>query len=276
MRISVFNRFGALNSAPVFHALQQGIANLGHQCQPHDFGADVAVIWSVVWAGRMQPNFEVWRYFQQSGRPVIVAEVGTLHRGKTWKLGLNGTGLAAAYQHHLDAERPEKLNLRLQPWRSDGRDIIIAMQRQDSEQWCSAPADWLEQTLIRLKQLTKREVVIRPHPRYGRQFQSNCRLQQPRKINNTYDDYDLEHSIANAWAVVNWNSGIGVTAAMQGIPVFVGHDSLASAVANLDLQQIESPNRPDRRAWLEMISHTEWTLDEIASGEPLARLLHHF
>ena len=44
-------------------------------------------------------------------------------------------------------------------------------------------------------------------------------------------------------------------------------------LANLDLADIEKPWMPDRTAWLEDIAHTEWTVDELASGYPLQRLL---
>ena len=60
---------------------------------------------------------------------------------------------------------------------------------------------------------------------------------------------------------------------MAGVPAFVGPDSLASAIANWDLSQIENPPRPDRTAWLEQLAHTEWTVEEIKSGLPFRRLV---
>jgi len=60
---------------------------------------------------------------------------------------------------------------------------------------------------------------------------------------------------------------------MHGVPAFVHSSSLAAPVANLDLAAIENPKRPDREAWLDQIAHTEWLTDEIATGEPLTRLL---
>jgi hypothetical protein len=74
--------------------------------------------------------------------------------------------------------------------------------------------------------------------------------------------------------VVNWNSGPAVQAAMAGVPVFVGPDSLARAVGNQDFSLIESPVMPDRGQWLIDISHTEWTTDELASGDPQNNIKH--
>jgi hypothetical protein len=92
-------------------------------------------------------------------------------------------------------------------------------------------------------------------------------------IPNTYDDYDFDKTLRHAWAVVNWNSGPGSQAIMSGVPAFVGSDSIAAPVANLDLSQIENPSRPNRAQWLVEVSHSEWTVDEIAAGLPIARLL---
>jgi hypothetical protein len=37
--------------------------------------------------------------------------------------------------------------------------------------------------------------------------------------------------------------------------------------------QIETPTMPDRQEWFLRLCHTEWTVDEISSGVPLARLM---
>jgi len=275
MRFGLFNKFGALNSQPVFAAFQQGLNQLGFAHSSHDMSADVAVIWSVLWSGRMRYNQAVWQHFKKLGRPVIVLEVGMLQRGHTWKMGINGTGSAAFYGHDLDLQRPSKLNLQLKPWQQSGDDVVIALQRDDSEQWVGLPPTekWLKQTVDQLRQVTQRSIVIRSHPRREVVVLPGCVIDKPLHMPNSYDDFDFNRALKNAWAVINWNSGPGSQAIMSGVPAFVGPCSLAAPVANLDLLQIENPNKPDRNQWLVEVSHTEWTIDEIATGYPLSRLL---
>ncbi len=275
MNISLFNNFGALNSRPVFAAFQQGLQKLGFQSTIHDMTADVAVIWSVVWAGRMKQNQAVWKAFRAAGKPVIVLEVGMLHRGHTWKVGLNGTGNQSYSKQDLDITRPQQLNLNISPWRNTGDDIVIAVQRYDSEQWAGQPSTetWLKQTVSTLRQYTDRSIIIRSHPRQEVVVLPGCLVDRPMHIPNTYDDYDFDKTLRHAWAVVNWNSGPGSQAIMSGVPAFVGPDSIAAPVANLDLSQIETPNKPNRAQWLVEVSHSEWTVDEIAAGIPITRLL---
>jgi hypothetical protein len=236
--------------------------------------ADVAVIWSVLWHGKMKNNQAVWQHFRNQGKPVIVLEVGMLQRGHTWKMGINGTGSAAFYGHGLDLQRPQKLNLQLKPWHTTGDDIVIALQRDDSEQWAGQPPveKWLKQIVNQLRQVSQRPIVIRSHPRREVVVLPGCVIDKPLHMPNTYDDFDFDRVLNNAWAVVNWNSGPGSQAVMSGVPAFVGRDSLAAPVANLDWSQIETPARPDRSEWLINLSHTEWTCDELATGKPIARL----
>lgn len=275
MVVGLFEQYGALNSVPVWQAIQQGLDHLGIQHRFMDTSADVAVIWSVVWAGRMRANHNIWNLFKNSNRPVIVAEVGMLQRGRTWKLGVNGTGLGCYPYHISDSNRPGKLGIDLQPWRNQGQNIVVACQRGDSEQWSGQPAlqTWLENTVTQIRQHTDRPVVVRPHPRQRIQPIKDCVIQLPKSLPNTYDSFDFDSSLHNAWCVVNWNSGPGSQAIINGVPAFVGSTSLAAPVANLDWSQIENPARPDRTGWLTALCHTEWTLEEIASGEPLRALL---
>lgn len=275
MRISLFEQYGAKNSAPVFAAIRSGLDALGVKHNSHDATADVAVIWSMVWAGRMAANQTVWKQFRDTGRPVIVAEVGMLNRGHTWKLGINGTGFNAYYGEHLIANRAAQSKLQVKPWQCHGSNILIALQRTDSEQWAGQPTinHWLNQTVCDIKKHSDRPIVIRPHPRHQIPDVSGCVIQRPNAVPGTYDDFDFVQNLNSAWAVVNLNSGPGSQAIMNGVPAFVHSSSLAAPVANLDIAQIENPVRPDRTSWLEMLAHTEWTVTEIASGVPLKRLL---
>lgn len=275
MKISTFEDFGARNSVPVFAAFRQAAEKSGAEVVSHDATADVAVIWSVVWAGRMRRNQAIWQQFRDSGRPVIVLEVGMLHRGHTWKIGINGTGADAVYCASQDPDRPKQLGLTLMPWNTAGQHVLIAMQRSDSEQWAGMPpADrWLSDTVQTLRQHTDREIRVRPHPRQPVRIPRHCMIEHPKPLPGTYDSFDIAHNFNRAWAVVNHNSGPGCIGVIQGCPAFVGASSLANSVGNLDLAMIENPQRPDRDQWLISLSHTEWTLPEIQQGHCVDSIL---
>lgn len=280
MKFGLFRKFGAMNSVPVFDAFARSVERKGWQVCDHDMNADVAVIWSVLWEGRMIQNQQVWHHFRGSNKPVIVLEIGGLNRGTLWKVGVNGiNGDAYFGPKGNDDSRRKQLNIDLTPWRK-GNDIIICGQHAKSHQWTGMPdmSRWIEETISRLRTYTDRKIVIRPHPRFmykRKDFFKDVVIDWPNQIPNTYDSFNFEEKLSSAWAVLNWNSNPATQAAINGIPVFVGASSLAAPVGNLDWANVENPNTPDREQWANDIAYTEWSVEEIANGFPLDRLTSH-
>ena len=87
MRFKLYREHGALNSVPVFDAFEQGLRALGHESVRDN--EDVVVIWSVLWAGRMKSNRQIYYECKNLNKPIIIIEVGNLKRGETWRISLN-------------------------------------------------------------------------------------------------------------------------------------------------------------------------------------------
>jgi hypothetical protein len=278
MKFSLWTQNGALNSKPVFDAFRQGAASLGHTCTDNDLDSDIDVIWSVLWSGRMKENWTIWKRAQDRSKPIIVLEVGGIQRGTTWKVGLNGINRDAFFSNEGNTSaRANQLSLTLSEWKqNDDGPIIICCQHDKSLQWANMPplSTWITNTVSVIRQHTDRPIVVRPHPRcilpYFKFDYKDVLRQQPQKINGTYDNFDFKYS--HAWAIINWSSNPAVEAVKNGIPVFVGPDSLAWPVANHSLANIENPETPDRTQWLNDLAYTEWTIPEIAQGIPLKKL----
>jgi hypothetical protein len=277
MKFSLFRKYGALNSTELFDAFSKSIKRKGWQVVDNDDRADVAVIWSVLWHGRMQANKLIWEKYQKHNRPVIVLEVGALDRGKLWKVainGINGTGYFGP--NNNNSSRRKKLNINLKPWKQ-GSNIVLCGQHPSSQQWQNMPPMhmWMSETINLIRKYSDRKIIVRPHPRanYVPIGQiKNVEIKPPCHMIGTYDSFDFEETLDNAWAVVNWNSNPATVSALHGVPVFVGPDSLSASIGNLDLKYIESPAMPERDQWANDLAYTEWTVDEIANGEPLERI----
>ena len=269
MKYSIYNNFGALNSAPVLTAVESGLKRHGHAVTYHNDSADVAVIWSQLWAGRMRPNQQVWNQYRSTGRPVLVVEVGAIQRGHTWRLMTNGENCIVK-SGNSDL-RFQQLGMQLHHWKNPGHHIVIACQRPESQQWPKqlTVAQWLAKTVNTIRKHSNRIIHVRPHPRHKlNAIPPGCVLDLPRPVAASYDDFDFDQSINSAWCVVNFNSNPAVSAVLQGVPVFVDVSSMAAVVGNTDLAQIENPLRPDRQQWAWDLAHTEWRVEEIAKGIP--------
>ena len=92
---------------------------------------------------------------------------------------------------------------------------------------------------------------------------------QPKKLAGTYDSFNIRFDYH---AVVNYNSGPGIQAAIAGVRPIVHKTSLAYPVS-IAIDNIDQPYDLDRHQWLTEICHTEYTLDEIKQAQWLKRIL---
>ena len=272
MKFRLNRQHGALNSGPIFDAFEEGIKKLGHSVVATD--PDIEVIWSVLWHGRMAGNKIIYDRAKKQNIPVMIIEVGNLLRGKSWRISLDHIHGLGKFGNDLDLNslRPNFLGVRLEPFKENRRkEILIACQHQKSLQWEGQPpmTQWLDQKIRQIKRLTDRPIIVRPHPRSALQgVVAGAKVEIPKKLNNTYDDFDL---LYNFHCIINHNSGVPVSAAIQGCPVITDTSSLAYPVSDV-IENINTPSLKDREDWFLKLCHTEWTVDEIRQGIPVKRL----
>ena len=272
MKIAYFPTQLANNAGPVINAIITGCKNHGISLVADSMDADAAIIWSVLWNGRMAKNQQVYEHYQKNKRPVIVIDIGTLIRGVTWKIARDNITSFGYYGHteNLDWDRPARLNVQLS--QSTGNHILIAAQHRKSLQLDGIDLEsWINQQIINIRQHTDRPIYIRPHPRCKlnlAQLPNNVKFESPQPLPNTYDSFDIDYQ---CHAVVNYNSGPGIQAAIAGTRPIVDASSLAHPVS-IDVAMIEQPYDIDRQQWLVEICHTEYTLNEIEQGIWIPRL----
>lgn len=281
MKIALFPEYGSLNSQPVFEALIQHLQSKNEEIMinKYDNTCDVAVIWSVLWQGRMEKNKKVWEDFRSQGKPVVVLEVGGLRRNHTWKMGINGINRDADFANQTyDDKRWPLFNLELKPWKQTGNVIVICGQHHNSEQWKGLPKlhNWVEQQIKVIRKYCDKPIVIRPHPRNSFNFDEKkypyVRVNQPKRDHSTYDDTDFKKILRSTWAVINHSSNPAIEAVINGIPVFVSESSLCHDVGNTNVADILYPAMPSRLNWANRIAYTEWTTEEIGQGLPWKRI----
>lgn len=280
MKIALFPDNGSLNSKPVFAALIEHLRAKGEEIYINeDRDCDVAVIWSVLWLGRMAGNKKIWDSFQAKNKPVVVMEVGGLKRNTTWKMGINGINRDADFANQtFDNKRWPLFNIEMKPWKQTGNVIIICGQHDTSQQWKKNPrmSNWIEQQIKEIRKYSQKPILIRPHPRNNFDFDekkyTNVRIKKPQRDWTTYDDTDFKKTLKSTWSVVNHSSNPAIESVINGIPVFVSESSLCYDVGNANLSDIEKPAMPSRLTWANKLSYTEWTTQEIRDGLPWARI----
>jgi len=280
MRLEVWTEYGPLNSKPIFDAFIKSLEDTGETVYLNkSANADVAVIWSVLWRGRMEQYQKIWREYRNSGRPVIVIEVGGLRRNQSFKIGINGINRDADFANQeFDEKRWPLFKHELKPWNPTGDIIVICGQHDASEQWKGLPRmeNWIVQQITEIRKYTTRPILVRPHPRNQISFDpskfENVKIRMPKRDYRTYDDTDFKKTLERTWAVVNHSSNPAMEAVIKGVPVFVSESSLCHDVGNTKLVDINTPAMPNRLSWANQLAYTEWFKDEIEAGIPWARI----
>lgn len=216
--------------------------------------------WLVIWnrkAGRDEAQADDW---ERRGGTVIVAENGYLQKvdKTTYAISVHGHN-GSGWFPIGDEDRFSKLGFALKPWRAGGTEIVIRGQRGIGSALMASPPLWAEKAAAKVKRLTSSPVRIIPHP-------GNHAPKAPPK-------QDLRH----ASAMVIWCSSMGVLALVEGIPVFYAAPRWVCSESGSPLSKFPESNRNDscRKAALHRMSHGQWHFNEIATGEPFARIIAH-
>lgn len=182
--------------------------------------------------------------FEAEGRPVLVAENaawGNDFAGRRWY------GIFPDFHNMLpraplpvDSNRFDRIDVELAPWKADGETLILP-QRGIGPPQTAMPADWTRRALKRYGGR------VRAHP--GRTPELAIPFSQ-----------DLQ-SVSQA---VTWGSGAAVKALVLGVSVLSDMPRWIAEQDNTDA---------GRLAMFRQLAMYQWTLDEIAYGEPFARLL---
>lgn len=215
-----------------------GLERLGfevrHELTRDPRDGDVLVTWN-----RIGEADEVARQFESRGLPVLCVENsswGNSFAGRQWYT------IARNYHNVRDTfpddgpDRFDSLGVRLGDWRSDGETVVLASRGIGPAAY-RMPSGWA----------ARQHGRIRAHP--GR----NAATAKP-----------LRDDLAQCGRVVTWGSGAAVLALMWGIPVESHQPNWIAAQDNTDA---------GRLAMLRNLAHAQFTHEEIASGEPFARLL---
>jgi hypothetical protein len=226
---------------------------------------DVAVICGV------QGHRVFSRYRQRNRHAIIIdkgytrirgGELGTLY----WRVSVDALQPVEYFQavkHHAD--RWDKLQLAPLPWQphEDGR-VLFAGSSQDYCDWhgLGKAEDFALKTMRLLKQHTRREIVYRPKPSWGRAWPLRGFKFSPPKTK-------LFVELPTVFTLVTFGSNAAIEALLCGVPAVVLGDGLCRPLAGTSLKRIERPCIPpelDRLQFFYDMAYCQWTLEEMQSG----------
>lgn len=201
--------------------------------------------WLVIWNRKRGLEEDMANAWERAGGTVIVTENGYL--AKTEKThyaisvhGHNGSGWFPVG----DDDRFTPLGFELKElWRKEG-DIVIRAQRGIGSTLMASPPRWAEKMAAAIQHLS-RKIRIAQHP--------------GDKDKSAIDFRNMQ----GASELRIWSSAMGVRALVEGIDVCRYAPHWICQMAPWE----------DRQDALRRMSHGQWHFDEIATGEPFARII---
>jgi len=158
----------------------------------------------------------------------------------------------------------------LEPRRAGGERILVCGQKPgDAQHELADAADvarWARETTWRLRAVSDRPVHWRPHPASAIEIAGAERDRSP----------SIEAAIADAFAVVTYNSTSGTKALAAGVPVLCSPRANYAPIANTDLADAADPSFPtddERAAWFDRLAGLLWSRAELADGSCLDFML---
>ena len=242
----------------------RGLARCGYRIvhgpgTPRD-GRDLLVTWTVHHGAKE----DAARAFEAAGGRVVVCEEAyfrTVNGERHFALALHDHNGAGRWPCG-GAARWESFGIALKPWRANGHHIVVREQRGIGSARMASPPLWHDDVTRRLRMITDRQVVLRPHPR-SRLYPAAERARLP-----------LERALDGAHAVVTWSSSIAARALVFGVPVvFEAPHIVCAGACTRGIATIEAPATPDRLPALERLAWAQWSVAEIARGTAFEHLL---
>lgn len=154
------------------------------------------------------------------------------------------------------ADRWSALGITLQPRRYGRRIIVAAPDEKPCRFYGIDQAQWIKDTVARIKQLTDRPVEVRQRA--------------PKRIDRVATA-PLSQELANdVHALVTFNSVAAVESIFAGVPAFVlAPTHVATPVANTSLDSIEDPvwaNKDLLAAWCHSMAYGQYHVKELKNG----------
>lgn len=215
---------------------------------------DLLVIWNRY--GSYEHAAEAW---ERAGGTVLVAENGYIGKDEAglqyYALAVHGHNGSGWFPEE-DEDRFTKLNIELKPFTSRSGYYLVCGQRGIGSRTMASPNDWHVKASRHLAGLKNPpEVKVRLHP------------------GNHAPVIPLEKDLDGAAVCVIWSSSSGVKALVEGIPV--KYDAPHWICSRAATRLTSGEMLRDEGARLKALRHmawAQWSVAELATGEPFARI----
>lgn len=172
-------------------------------------------------------------------------------------------------------EISQALKIQLNPPVTRGGYILVCMQRDGGFAMKTLnPMAWLLDKIKKIRKVTNRPIVVRPHPGAYNMQDFQWALNYPEISVVNPEAITLAENLRGSYAAVFFNSSASVAAVCEGVPIFVDDESCVSwNVANKSLSSLIRPQQFDCQQWIYNLAAAHWSDEDGRSGRIYQKFL---
>lgn len=163
--------------------------------------------------------------------------------------------------------------------------LLLAQLPGDASLRTQDMAEWIRETVYKIRSITDREILIRLHPAMSDKgksalFGNLSELFLKNIVNLKFSNLPLEDDLKSAGICVSYTSGSTIDAILAGVPcISVDEGNFAWPITSHSLEDINKPylaNAQTVQQWLYDLSYCQWNKDEIKTGKAWEHLSRVF
>lgn len=194
--------------------------------------------------GVRPPWLHLWEQARHEGRDAYYIDNAFVDAGREHYFRIGKNAFQSWSREPSDGKRLAALGVQIQPWKRDGRHILICPQSVEFMAM-HGNGDWLSQTVGQVQAHTDRPVILRA--------KGSTR--------------SLAADFKDAWLIVAHSSAVATEALLAGLPVVVTDPLCAAAEFGSTFAEIETPKYPDGRGeWAARLADSQWSIPELKKG----------
>lgn len=257
--VTVILRVNAKHQRDNMEAVYEGFRSLGIPAVFKGANVPIKTKRIAIWGWRLGQELRA------KGHDILVCEHAYVgDRREYTSLGWNGLNNYACFPSYPEdgGERFKAIGGEIHPWKyQDDKPVLLLGQLKNDQ---SLKGEDIEKIYREWVRRIDRPVIFRQHPEA---IKRGIYLNVPNTIPSEGTLYEAFDNCSYALA---FNSNSLLDAVMYGVPaVAMDKGTMAWGLCGENIGHII---RPEREKRLYEIAHTQWTLDEIATGEPLKKL----
>ncbi len=214
---------------------------------------------------------------------LIVFETPLLNRTITqnhnsYRVGLNHfmRGLSDFKNKQSTPDRFNSMGIDIKGWRNKGDHVLVVGQNMNDASLFNIDFEvWIITTIKMLLKNTDRKIIVRDHPENKGLLKGIISNIFGYTEQVTYDtNENIKDSLNNAHCTVSYTSGSSIDSALAGVPVITCSEyNFLWPISSHSIEDVENPKLGERDQLFYDLAWTQWSVDEIKTGEPWKHLI---